>query len=195
MALPDEHGRQGTAPADGTTNYQRKRQLRASPNPFLRTHWSSPYPQLQPPTDQTKPQTPLPRPPARTRKTPPPRPAPRARPPPPPPGFRTRSVSTPEGRVRKMIPSRSAAPADRRCLRLLHYPASVRHSQYPCGRSGGIFLSFRDLRVLRVRRQRARPTASSPISKASSSTCSTTGSPKRRSSTMRRPAAVRFLSR
>ena len=42
--------------------------------------------------------------PTRTRKTPPPRPASRARPPPPPPGFRTRSVSTRQGRVRKMIP-------------------------------------------------------------------------------------------
>ncbi len=42
--------------------------------------------------------------PARTRKTPPPRPASRARPPPPPPKIRTRLVSTPEDRVRKMIP-------------------------------------------------------------------------------------------
>ena len=47
---------------------------------------------------------PTPGPPARTRKTPPPRPARRARPPPPPPRFRTRLVSTPAGRVRKMIP-------------------------------------------------------------------------------------------
>ncbi len=47
---------------------------------------------------------PHPRTPARTRKTPPPRPASRARPPPPPPWFRTRLVSTRQGRVRKMIP-------------------------------------------------------------------------------------------
>ena len=37
-------------------------------------------------------------------------------------------------------------PADRRCLRLLHYPASVRHSQYPYGRIWRIFLSFRDFK-------------------------------------------------
>ena len=32
-------------------------------------------------------------------------------------------------------------------MRLLHYPASVRHGQYPCRGSGGIFLSFRDSRL------------------------------------------------
>ena len=78
-------------------------------------------------------------------KPPPPRPASRARPPPPPPGIRTRPVNTPEGRVRKMIPPRSAVPADRKCLRLLHYPASVRQGQYPCAGSEGIFLSFRGI--------------------------------------------------
>ena len=48
--------------------------------------------------------------PARTRKTPPPRPASRAQPPPPPPACRTRSVSTPEGRVRRMIPVSVCGP-------------------------------------------------------------------------------------
>ena len=48
-------------------------------------------------------------------------PASRARPPPPPPVFRTRSVSTPKGRVRRMIPvSVCGTAADRRCFRLLH---------------------------------------------------------------------------
>ena len=66
--------------------------------PFLRTHpVKAPYPTPKSPY-------PTPGPPARTRKTPPPRPARRARPPPPPPRFRTRLVSTPAGRVRKMIP-------------------------------------------------------------------------------------------
>ncbi len=51
-----------------------------------------------------------PRTPARTRKIPPPRPASRARPPPPPPRIRTRSVSTRQGRVRKMIPVSVCGP-------------------------------------------------------------------------------------
>ena len=126
MVLLDEHGAAGRCASDGTAGHppsappptrpylQKKpntaqtRTLPADPfgqalihraepsaamaHPdahFLRTPWSNPIP---PPA------------PARTRKTPPPRPASRARPPPPPPRFRTRSVSTPEGRVRKMIP-------------------------------------------------------------------------------------------
>ena len=51
-----------------------------------------------------------------------------------------------EGRVRRMIPVSVCGAVDRRCLQLLHYPASVRQGQYPCRRSGGIFLSFRDSR-------------------------------------------------
>ncbi len=70
----------------------------------------------------------------KSRKTPPPRPASRARPPPPPPWIRTRSVSTRQGRVRKMIPVSVCAGGGPEVLWLLHYPASVRHSQYPCRR-------------------------------------------------------------
>ena len=90
--------RQGVAPARGaakaipvraasskTVGLQRKTATPRNPKP------------CEPPV---QPLRPLPR----TRKTPPPPPAPRARPPPPPPGFRTRLVSTPEGRVRRMIP-------------------------------------------------------------------------------------------
>ncbi len=107
----------------------------AQPEPFscellLRTPLVIPYSTLAPP--------------ARTRKTPPPRPASRARPPPPPPWVRTRSVSTRQGRVRKMIPVSVCAGGGPEVLWLLHYPVYVRHSQYPCGGSGGIFLSFRN---------------------------------------------------
>ena len=113
----------------------RKHQHRANPNPFLRTLLRkplvSPYPTLDPP--------------ARTRKTPPPRPASRARPPPPPPWIRTRSVSTRQGRVRKMIPVSVCAGGGPEVLWLLHYPASVRQGQYPCREIRRIFLSFRDL--------------------------------------------------
>ena len=95
---------------------------------ILRTPWSSPFPTLGPP--------------ARTRKTPPPRPASRARPPPPPPDVRTRPVSTRQGRVRKMIPVTVCGACRPEVLWLLHYPASVRQGQYPCGRIRRIFLSF-----------------------------------------------------
>ena len=78
---------------------------------FLRTPWSSTYP--TPRTRQER------------EKPPPPRPAPRAQPPPPPPEFRTRSVSTPEGRVRRMIPVSVCGPGGPEVLWLLHYPASV----------------------------------------------------------------------
>ena len=96
---------------------------------------------VHPPNPLVKPLS-HPRTPARTRKTPPPRPASRARPPPPPPASRTRSVSTPEGRVRKMIPVSVCGASRPEVLWLLHYPASVRQGQYPCGRIRRIFLSF-----------------------------------------------------
>ncbi len=95
---------------------------------ILRTPWSSPFPAFGPPV--------------RTRKTPPPRPASRARPPPPPPDVRTRSVSTRQGRVRKMIPVSVCGACRPEVLWLLHYPASVRQGQYPCRRIRRIFLSF-----------------------------------------------------
>ena len=110
---------------------QRKYQHRANPNPSPAKPLVSPYPTLAPPRKNAK--------------TPPPRPASRARPPPPPPGFRTRLVSTRQGRVRRMIPVSVCAGGGPEVLWLLHYPVYVRQGQYPCGGSGGIFLSFRDL--------------------------------------------------
>ena len=71
-----------------------------------------------------------------------PRSASRARPPPPPPDVRTRLVSTRQGRVRKMIPVSVCGACRPEVLWLLHYPASVRQGQYPCGRIRRIFLSF-----------------------------------------------------
>ena len=105
-----------------------KRRHRANPNPFP----ANPLVKLLS----------RPRPPAGTRKTPPPRPASRARPPPPPPDVRTRLVSTRQGRVRRMIPVSVCGPCGPEVLWLLHYPASVRQGQYPCGGIRRVFLSF-----------------------------------------------------
>ena len=127
--LPDEHVRRGAAPAAGNGEgipYPRtspapgrlteKTPTRVSPNPFLRTHrsgpippsclWSGPYPPASHWSSPIPPQAPIPAPgPRQEREKPRPRaPASRARPPPPPPRIRTRSVSTRQGRVRKMIP-------------------------------------------------------------------------------------------
>jgi len=102
-----------------------------SREPLLRTPWSRPLS--------------IPRPPARTRKTPPP--TPRFAGPAP-----TASTWIPDAFGQYPAGSRSE---DDPCLGLRRQPtggacgssmntASVRHSQYPCGGSGGIFLSFHD---------------------------------------------------
>ena len=122
---------------------------------FLRTPGQAPIPPQTEPTGQapippqTEPtgQASIPRSPtpARTRKTPPPRPASRARPPPPPPWIRTRSVSTRQGRVRKMIPVTvcgASRPEVLAALPLIQHRCDIVNTLV--GRSGGFFSRLRE---------------------------------------------------
>ncbi len=117
--LPDEHGRRGAAPAAGNGEgipYPRtspapgrlteKNTDTRKPEPFPANPPVRPYSALLPLVRPYPPQAPIPAPgPRQEREKPRPRaPASRARPPPPPPRIRTRSISTRQGRVRKMIP-------------------------------------------------------------------------------------------
>ncbi len=151
-------GRRSAAPAHGTAKASLPVHPRIppvkSPDPPFRAwpcwycgRWRHPP---NPPVSpcSTPGQAPVhPRTPARTRKIPPPRPASRARPPPPPPRIRTRSVSTRQGRVRKMIPVSVCGPCGPEVL------AALPLIQHRCDKvntlvrdPAGFFCHFRDSR-------------------------------------------------